>query len=88
MRLNPLSAATLLVASSALASGCLGSCFGGSTWISLARGRRRLRDIRVGGGNSSERAERPRVDRQAQQVPLVRREKVGKHREEFNVRAM
>lgn len=43
--------ATLLAVSPALQVACestSSSCFGGSTWISLPRGRRRLRDIRVG----------------------------------------
>jgi hypothetical protein len=43
--------ATLLAVSPSLQMACEStsdSCFGGSTWISLARGRRRLRDVRVG----------------------------------------
>lgn len=39
----------LLATASALhVSGCIGSCFGGATWISLRRGRKRLRDVQVG----------------------------------------
>lgn len=48
MHSRHLSIGTLVLAASAAPPACWTSCFGGSTWISLARGRRRLRDIRVG----------------------------------------
>jgi hypothetical protein len=42
-------AAPLLVAIPTLgAYACSSSCFGGATWISLGRGRKRLRDVQVG----------------------------------------